>query len=60
MALNRLIAATVLALWPVLASGQASEWQRYVVAETGAGVDVPRDVFRGDAGKPETATGRGS
>jgi len=36
MALNRLIAATVLALWPVLASGQASEWQRYVVAESGA------------------------
>jgi hypothetical protein len=57
MALNRLIAATVLALWPILASAQANDWQRYVVAETGAGVDVPRDVFRDDAGKPETGYG---
>jgi hypothetical protein len=57
MALNRLIAATVLALSPVLASGQASEWQRYVVAESGAAVDVPRDVFSDEAGKPETGYG---
>src|ERR1700709_1579647 len=57
MALNRLIAATVLALWPVFASGQASEWQRYVVAESGAAVDVPRDVFSDEAGKPETGYG---
>jgi hypothetical protein len=40
-----------------LASGQASEWQRYVVAESGAAVDVPRDVFSDEAGKPETGYG---
>jgi hypothetical protein len=57
MVLSRPIAATVLALWPVLAAGQASEWQRYVVAESGAAVDVPRDVFRDHAG---LATERGS
>ena len=57
MVLSRPIAATALALWPVLASGQASEWQRYVVAESGAAVDVPRDVFEDHAGKPETGYG---
>jgi hypothetical protein len=57
MVLSRPIAATVLALWPVLAAGQASEWQRYVVAESGAAVDVPRDVFRDHAGKPEPGYG---
>src|SRR3982074_1036755 len=57
MALNRLIAATVLALWPVLASGQARQWRLYVVAESGAAVDVPRDVFSDEAGKPETGYG---
>jgi hypothetical protein len=54
MVLSRPIAATVLALWPVLAAGQASEWHRYVVGESGAAVDVPSDVF---AGKPETGYG---
>jgi hypothetical protein len=57
MALNRLIVATVLALWPGLASAQADDWQRYVVAETGAAVDVPRDIFSEEAGKPDAGYG---
>jgi len=57
MALKRFIAATVLALWPGLASAQTNDWQRYVVAETGAAVDVPRDIFSEEAGKPETGYG---
>src|SRR4051812_15635249 len=57
MALNRVIVAIVLALWPALASAEANDWQRYRVAETGAGVDVPRDIFSEEAGKPETGTG---
>lgn len=57
MALNRVLAAIVLALWPGFASAQASDWQRYVVPETGAAVDVPRDIFSEEAGKPEAGYG---
>jgi hypothetical protein len=57
MALSRLIAATVLTLWAGLASAQADDWQRYVVAETGAAVDIPKDIFSEEAGKPEAGFG---
>ena len=57
MALSRLIAITVLTLWAGLASAQADDWQRYVVAETGAAVDIPRDIFSEEAGKPEAGFG---
>lgn len=55
--MSRILAATLLALWLGLASAQASDWQRYVVPETGAAVDVPRDIFSEEAGKPETGFG---
>lgn len=48
--------AAFLALWPISATAQQN-WQRYVVAETGASVDVPRHIFTEDAGKPETGYG---
>ena len=51
-----LLAAAALALWPVSATAQQN-WQRYVVAETGGGVDVPRHIFTEEAGKPETGYG---
>ena len=51
-----LLAVTVLALSPIAAMAQQN-WQRYVVAETGAGVDVPRHIFSEEAGKPETGYG---
>jgi hypothetical protein len=49
-----LLAVTV--LWPVPAMSQQN-WQRYVVAETGASVDVPRHIFSEGADKPETGHG---
>jgi hypothetical protein len=57
MTLNRVLAATLLALSTGLASAQASDWQRYVVPETGAAVDVPRDIFSEEAGKREPGYG---
>jgi hypothetical protein len=54
---NRILAATLLALWPGLAQAQASDWHRYVVPETGAAVEVPRDIFSEEAGKPEASYG---
>ncbi len=47
----------VLALWPISATAQPSGWQRYVVAETGAGVDLPRFIFSEEAAKPEIGYG---
>lgn len=57
MALHRIIAAAVLTLWPMLAVAQDNDWRRYLVAETGAGVDLPRDLFSREAGKPEKGFG---
>ncbi len=51
-----LLAATILALWSISATAQQN-WQRYVVAETGGSVDVPRHIFTEEAGKPETGYG---
>lgn len=33
-------------------------WQRYVVAETGASVDIPTSIFANDGGSPEAGFGR--
>lgn len=54
---SRILAATLLALLAGLASAQANDWQRYVVPETGAAVDVPRDIFSEESGKPEAGNG---
>jgi hypothetical protein len=51
--------ALALALSPALAMAQQPiSWQRYVVPETGAAVEVPTAVFSDDAGKPEVGYGR--
>lgn len=52
----RATALVVAMLWPLSATAQQN-WQRYVVAETGSGVDVPRHIFTEEAGKPETGYG---
>src|SRR4051812_14303377 len=57
MAPTRLMVAIVLALCPIPAAAQQHEWQRYVVNETGASVDLPRDIFSREAGKPESGAG---
>jgi hypothetical protein len=41
-----------------VAGAQPISWQRFVVTETMASVDVPTTVFTEDAGKPETGYGR--
>jgi hypothetical protein len=51
------MAATVFALWQGLGFAQASDWQRYVIPETGAAVDVPRAIFSEEAGKPDVGYG---
>jgi hypothetical protein len=51
--------AVLASAWlPAAAAAQPVTWQRTVVAETGASVDVPVSVFADEAGKPETGYGR--
>jgi hypothetical protein len=52
------IAALALTFAPTVADAQPISWQRFVVTETMASVDVPTTVFTEDAGKPETGYGR--
>ena len=52
------LAAFALLFSPIAARAQPVDWQRYVVPETGANVDVPVSVFAEQAGKPETGYGR--
>ena len=44
--------------FPVVAAGQPVDWQKYVVPETGANVDLPMTIFSKDAGQPESGYGR--
>jgi hypothetical protein len=48
----------VLALVPVIALADTTEWQRYVIPSTGVYADIPVSIFTEDAGSPEGATGR--
>ena len=57
MASHRVLAVIILSCWPFAASAESGNWQRYVVAETGASVDLPRHVFSEDAGPPESGHG---
>jgi hypothetical protein len=58
MTLRYGLAALLLAFSPLAATAQPVSWQRYVVPETGASVDVPASVFVEEAGKPDTGYGR--
>lgn len=58
MRLKSLSAAVAILLLPGLAVAQSTAWQTYVVAETGAKVDIPVTVFSEDAGKPDAGYGR--
>jgi hypothetical protein len=44
--------------FPVVAAAQPVDWQKYVVPETGANVDLPMTIFSKDAGQPESGYGR--
>jgi hypothetical protein len=52
------LAALALTCSPMAAGAQPVRWQRTIVPETGASVDVPVSVFAEEAGKPETGYGR--
>ncbi|MBR1272953.1 hypothetical protein JQ629_36360 [Bradyrhizobium sp. AUGA SZCCT0222] len=43
---------------PSAAMAQSVDWQRFVVPESGAVVDIPTAVFSKEAGKPESGYGR--
>jgi hypothetical protein len=55
---HRLSVAVAMSLLPGLAAAQSPAWRTYVVAETGAKVDVPVAIFSEDAGKPDAGYGR--
>jgi hypothetical protein len=51
-------AALFVSLMPSVALAQNIEWQKYVVPDTGARVDIPVSIFSEDAGPPEGGIGR--
>jgi hypothetical protein len=54
----RLCFAIALSLLPACAAAQSTVWRTYLVAETGAKVDVPVTIFSDDAGRPDGGYGR--
>jgi len=58
MRASRLFAAFILTFVPGFAIAETTEWRRYVIASTGASVDMPVSIFTSDAGPPENGTGR--
>ncbi|NOJ42494.1 hypothetical protein [Bradyrhizobium australiense] len=57
MRAHRLLAILAVVFAPALALAD-TEWRRYVIASTGASVDMPVSIFSVDAGPPEGGTGR--
>ena len=56
---TRCLFVTIFTLCSVApASPQPIGWQKYVVPETGANVDLPNEIFSQDAGRPERGYGR--
>jgi hypothetical protein len=58
MKLRSLVAVAALFFAGDTGAAEPINWQRYLVAETGAGVDIPTSIFTQDAGKPEGAYGK--
>jgi hypothetical protein len=54
----RLYLVIPLLLLPECAAAQSTVWRTYVVAETGAKVDVPVTIFSNDAGELDGGSGR--
>jgi hypothetical protein len=51
-------AALFVSLMPSIVLAQNIEWQKYVVPDTGARVDIPVSIFTEDAGPPDGGIGR--
>jgi hypothetical protein len=58
MKLWSLVAVAALVFIDNASAAEPINWQRYIVAETGASVDIPTSVFTEDAGKPQDAWGK--
>ncbi len=58
--MTRQLYASVVAtlLWATTANAQQGDWQRYIVPQSGAAVDIPNAVFSQNAGVPEPRYGR--
>jgi hypothetical protein len=54
----RFSVAIAMSLLSGLAAAQSRDWQTYVVAETGAKVDIPVSIFSKDGGKAVEGHGR--
>ena len=48
----------ILSLVPMVTRADSTEWQKYVIPDTGAKVDIPVSIFTEDAGPPKGGTGR--
>ena len=48
----------IVSLVPMVARADNTEWQKYVIPDTGAKVDIPVSIFTEDAGPPKGGTGR--
>jgi hypothetical protein len=55
---RRLLASLVLSLLPAAVLADTTAWQKYIIPETGAKVDIPVTIFTEDAGPPDGGTGR--
>ncbi len=58
MGFRPLLLAILCVLLPGTAIARPVGWERYVVPETGASVDLPNEIFSEDAGPPQTGYGR--
>jgi hypothetical protein len=58
MRMHPLLVALALSFVPAVAVAANAQWQKYVVASSGANVDIPVSIFSQDAGPPEGGTGR--
>ena len=58
MKLPSLVAVAALVFVGNAGAAEPINWQRYIVAETGAGVDIPTSIFTEDVGKPKGAYGK--
>ena len=54
----RFACTVALSLIPAVAAADNAEWQKYVIAKTGAAVEIPVSIFSADGGPAESGLGR--
>ena len=53
-----LYAVIVLTISPMIAAAETNGWQKFVIPETGAAVDIPAAIFNKDGGRTKNSYGR--